>query len=161
VERSETQGSLCRDPEPGLPARRSAPVIRLLLIGPPGLTQNCPLAAFGSFGPSIASSRPRQRGALGHGDSPAKLNASNDECVSRIRGCSRRKIAHSVGLPVCGRFRPYFSRAGLAAVDRKACGGFSGRFPMPWDTALEYTAAACAITILLTLIIAIFERFRR
>jgi hypothetical protein len=32
---------------------------------------------------------------------------------------------------------------------------------MPWNTALEYTAAACAITILLTLIIAIFERFRR
>jgi hypothetical protein len=31
---------------------------------------------------------------------------------------------------------------------------------MPWDTALEYTAAACAVPLLLTLSIAIFERFR-
>jgi hypothetical protein len=31
---------------------------------------------------------------------------------------------------------------------------------MPWDTALEYTGAACAVILLLTLIIAIFERFR-
>jgi hypothetical protein len=32
---------------------------------------------------------------------------------------------------------------------------------MPWDTTLEYTGAACAVTLLHTLTIAIFERFRR